>query len=178
MVFFFPIIMFSTKTGDVETGKTDALSGFTAQEKTELNQVHWILRIMYMVVAMLLAACASYAITLSQFSINISGKISTEAWAVIFIAGYVYAFAVIICCFEIGLSIINKCMADNFGFLYSVLGRTIFLAMVAGLCAKLYLFGFFMIAFLVLSLIIHYVLLFRNPRLGEYVQTLHYYADK
>jgi hypothetical protein len=82
--------------------------------------VHWILRIVYIIDAILLAACASVAIQSSNAVVNLTKGNSTETWGVTFLSFYVWVFAILICCFEIGLTFITKCMSENFGFLYTV----------------------------------------------------------
>jgi hypothetical protein len=69
-------------------------------------------------------------------------------------------------------------MSENFGFLYTISGRFVFMAMIAGLCVKLYIYGYVMIAVIALGLLINTVLVCLHPRLGEYVYQLHYYAGK
>ena len=159
------------------------MSTFTAQEKIELSKVHWILRFIYMGVAILLAACAAVGIQAANVSTSISttsnsSSSGSNTWGTVFIGCYVFAFAILICCFEIGLSIITRCMSENFGFLYTISGRIIFLALVCGMCAKLFIFGYVMIAVIAVVLLVHTILLIRNPRLGEYTRQLHYYAGK
>lgn len=165
----------------VTTAPAQMNNTFTAEEKAALSKVHWVLRILYMSVAILLSACAAYAITLSNVQTSIStttSSSSTESWGVVFIALYVFMFSILVCCFEVGLTVVTRCMSENFGFLYTIVGRYFFMAMLAGLCVKLYLFGYFMIAFIAIAMLVHSILLFRNPRLGEYIRELHYYAGK
>ena len=158
---------------------------FTAEERSALSKSHWILRSMYMVTAVLLAACAAIAIQSSNSSSSSSSGLSTgsisnssSSIGTIFIAIYVFMFAVMLCCFEVGLSVIAKCMSENMGFLYTISGRTVFMCLIAGMCAKLYIFGYIMIAIIAIVLLVHYVLIFRNPKIIPYIFQLHYYADK
>jgi hypothetical protein len=87
-------------------------------------------------------------------------------------------FGVLICCFEVGLSVITRCMSENLGFLYTISGRISFMILVAGMCAKLYTFGYVMIAVIAAVLLLHIILLFQYPKLGPYVYFLHYNAGK
>ena len=159
---------------------------FTAEERSSLSKSHWILRSMYMITAVLLAACAAIAIQSSNSSSSSSssglstGSISSSSSSIgtIFIAIYVFMFAIMLCCFEVGLSVIAKCMSENMGFLYTISGRTVFMCLIAGMCAKLYIFGYIMIAIIAIVLLVHYVLIFRNPKIIPYIFQLHYYADK
>ena len=157
---------------------------FTAEERAALSKSHWVLRILYMITSVLLAACAAVAIQQSNTSSGSSSStlssssVSSSSVGTIFIALYVFMFAVMLCCFEVGLSIIAKCMSENMGFLYTISGRTVFMCLIAGMCAKLYLFGYFMIAIIGIVLLVHYVLIFRNPKIIPYIFQLHYYADK
>ena len=177
---------------DVETPRTASgpsepvKQTFTAEERSALSRTHWILRGLYMSTAVLLAACAAIAIQQSNSSSSstssnltsssISG--SSSSIGTIFIALYVFMFAVMMCCFEVGLSMITKCMSENMGFLYTVSGRTVFMCLIAGMCAKLYLFGYIMIAIIAVVLLIHYYLIFQNPKIIQYIFQLHYYSDK
>lgn len=97
-------------------------ASFTAEEKTQLGKVHWVLRIIYMIDAILLSACAAIAIQASNATANVTAGTNgnTDAWGTTFLSLYVFCFAVLICCFEVGLTVISKCMSQNFGFMYTV----------------------------------------------------------
>mmetsp|Transcript_20132 Transcript_20132/g.35782 ORF Transcript_20132/g.35782 Transcript_20132/m.35782 type:complete len:245 (+) Transcript_20132:277-1011(+) len=47
---------------------------------------------------------------------------------------YVTCFGVLLCCFEVRLSMIEKLVRLRFGFMYSFVGRTMFLVFIATLC--------------------------------------------
>jgi hypothetical protein len=169
---------------DVEANTAAALPNFSAEEKVSLSRAHWMLRFLYITVGALLMGCAIYTIQLDSALLNVSitnsdaAPLVKEAWATTFISCYVFAFAIFICCFEIGVSMINRCMSENFGFLYSITGRYVFMCMIAGLCVKMYIYGYVMVAVIAVALLIHTILLVMNPRLGQYIKELHYNAGK
>ena len=68
-------------------------------------------------------------------------SLGTNDLALLFIALYVWFFAVLIFCFELALSVVSKQIAENFGFMYNPLARTIFLVFVMMLCFELGLLG-------------------------------------
>lgn len=157
----------SQSGGDVERGMpsvSEPGADMTDEELKEVKRAHMILRFFYVVASVLMSAAAVLALGAASFS-------------TFFIAGYVFAFAVLMCCFETGIGMIAKTIAINFGFMYSIFGRFIFNLFVAVMCYSLdTLFGLIDMCILVAILALHLYVLFRYPKYAEYVRRLHFFA--
>jgi FtsH-binding integral membrane protein len=92
-----------------------------------------------------------------------------------FLAMYLFVFALLLCCFELAFRQAALVIVQNFGFMYSFKGRSLFLAFVAILSYQISTFGKVMfgaiIAYVLLSLYVY----FKHPKFGKYLKTLHYF---
>jgi len=92
----------------------------TEDDVKRLNRLSYGFRIFNICVCVLM----SYA-SVSQL-LTTSSSTSTDGFAVIFIALYVFFFSVLLCCFEGAIRGVVNIIVTNFGFLYTRLGRIIF----------------------------------------------------
>ena len=74
---------------------------------------------------------------------------------------------------------LNSVISVNFGFMYSTIGRVLFILFLAVMCYSLRtLFGQIDMGILAAILAIHLFIIFRYPKYNEYVRKLHYAAIK
>jgi hypothetical protein len=93
------------------------------------------------------------------------------------IAAYVFFFSIIIFCFELGLKTCANWLANNFGFMYSVVGRSIFMMFVSAMCYRLALFGkIVMGCVLGVSFLLNGYIICKFPKFPEYQRKLHFYT--
>ena len=120
------------------------------------------LRVAYMVVSGVMALAAFMSL-------------SSNDLGVMFMALYVWFFALLIFCSELALRGVAKLIAQNFGFMYNPVGRVIFFLFVAVMCYELGLLGKIAMAMLTAATLVHaYVIIF-HPAFEEYVRKKHYY---
>jgi hypothetical protein len=157
-------------SGDVERGGgaspsvSEPGADMTDQELKDVKKAHMILRVLYIAVAVCMSAAAFLALAGASFSS-------------FFIAGYVFFFSALLCCFETGLGMIARGIAVNFGFMYSAFGRFVFVLFVAVMCYSLgTLFGLIDMCLLVAVLALHLYFIFKYPKYAEYVRRTHYFA--
>ena len=125
-----------------------------------IRRVNWGLRVLNMCVAVFLAYTAAESLSSSDPS-------------TVFIAAYVFFFSALMCCFEVALKGVASTIARNFGFLYSVTGRTIFLCFVAGMCYKLSTNGIVSMSLIAFAWVVYIFIRFRYPKYEEYVRKTH-----
>ena len=113
------------------------------------------------------------ASTALMFAASILQLTSTDT-ATVFIAVYVFFFACLICCFEAAFRGVTRAIAQNFGFLYSRVGRIIFLIFVSMMCMKLGVLGYAACAFTLLSASIYIYMIFRFPKYAEFMRANHF----
>ena len=147
---------------------------------------HRVLRIMYQLAASLMGISAGLSL------------INQTNLGSIFFAVYVLFFCLIMFCFEIGFSVsasssvndirfvplpvnlirhltfypqmIAACFAINFGFLYTLTGRFIFVVFVGVMSFSLSLFGKISMAILFAVLLMHIILMCMFPKFSRYVR--------
>lgn len=170
----------STSSGDLESGKASASSRsvssnsaaassefiIEAEVLVDMQRWHLALRICYMVAAILMAVFAGLAL---QDNADI-GKA--------FFAFYVLFFCTLICCFEFALQTIAKWIAINFGFMYTLAGRTIFLVLVGIMSFSISSLGIFAMCLLYAVGLFHIYIMFRFPRFEEYLRKKHYFEGR
>ena len=130
----------------------------------ELKQMQkWslILRVGYMGISIFMAAAAVLILE--------KANIST-----LFIALYVFFFAVMICCFELALKGVAKWMAENFGFMYTLTGRILFIIFVAVLCFDLGLFGKIVMGLLLALVCVNFYVFIVFPKYEPWLRQEHY----
>lgn len=135
------------------------------EELKEIQRYHLYLRVAFMLTAIMMSLAS--VLTLQSCSV-----------ATAFIAMYVFFFAVLIFCFELGLKAVAEMIASNFGFLYSFVGRVIFVIVLCGMLARLSTWGYVAMGLLVISLGGNLYVLFKLPRYDEYLRKKHYFGEK
>jgi hypothetical protein len=125
-----------------------------------------------------------YGLIMRIFYMGCAVLMSTAAWLYIlggatnftkiFIAFYVFFFAILICCFELALSACSRLIASNFGFLYNGLGRGLFLVFTAALCYNLDVIGIVAMAVLLLGVVVNIYIVFKFPKYSAWLRRKHY----
>jgi len=158
----------ATDTEDVEVGVVPSESTNPYGKdisKEELDKIKWYhigLRVAYMISAIIMLVAS--ILTLSDPP-NI---------ALGFFAFYVLMFALLIFSFEIHLSGVAHLIAVNFGFMYSLIGRLLFLCFVGFMTFQLGEAGIAAMALLAFSALLHGALIYKFPFFQEYQRMLHY----
>lgn len=157
--------------GDMESGNSSRQ--IQSQPETEIDpdtlrrmkNWHLLLRLSYMSAAILMAAA-------SVISLEIQPDVGLAFFAV-----YVFVFSILIFCFEVNLSICARPLAINFGFLYTPIGRCIFLLFVSFMVFSLQLpLAYAAFAVLLAVGLLHLVILCKFPRFEDYLRRLHYFS--
>jgi hypothetical protein len=131
------------------------------EELRQLEKWNLILRVSYMTMSILMAAA-------SCLSLNDSSL------GTVFVALYVFIFAVIICCFELALKGVAFFIAENFGFLYTKTGRLIFMVFVAVMCFDLDVIGKVSMALLLLLVCINIYVFLTLPKYESWLRNKHF----
>jgi cation transport ATPase len=160
--------------GDVETGRTpstsnNATSDFVIEEETlkQMQRWHIALRVLYMIASILMCAAAVLSFTQSNANIGVA-----------FFAMYTVFFSTMICCFECALEAVARLIAVNFGFMYTLFGRAVFLLFVGFMSFQLSLFGQIAMGILYAVGLFHMYVMYRFPRFEEYLRKKHYFEGK
>mmetsp|Transcript_48584 Transcript_48584/g.135782 ORF Transcript_48584/g.135782 Transcript_48584/m.135782 type:complete len:239 (-) Transcript_48584:73-789(-) len=132
----------------------------------EMRKWHIGLRVAYMCAAILLATGAVLSFQ-GQDDVGLA-----------FFAMYVLFFSVMICCFEFALDVVSKVIAINFGFMYTLSGRIIFIVLVGFMSYWLGLVSQVAMGVLFAALCLHIFIMMRFPRFEEYLRKKHYYEGK
>jgi cation transport ATPase len=131
------------------------------EELKQMQKWSLILRVVYMALSICMAAAA--------FLVLEKANIST-----LFVALYVFFFAIIICCFELALKGVAKWMSENFGFMYTLTGRLMFIVFVAVLCFDLGLFGIIVMAALLAAVCVNIYVFMAFPKYEAWLRQKHY----
>lgn len=125
-----------------------------------------------------------HALFMRVFYMGCAVLMSTAAWLYIlggasdftkiFIAFYVFFFAILICCFELALSACSRLIASNFGFLYNGLGRGVFLVFAAALAYNLDVVGIISMSVLLLGVAFNIYIVFKFPKYTAWLRRKHY----
>jgi hypothetical protein len=140
---------------------TDEDLNVTPEELAELKKWSYILRIGF-------GICASLMIIAGLFTL------SSASLSEVFIALYVIFFGSLICCYEIAFAGMSKTIAQNFGFMYTKLGRALFLLFIAFLCYGLGLFGIIVMCLLVVGMGVNIYVMYLCPKYSEWVRIQHF----
>ena len=120
--------------------------------------------------------CSVLMITSAVLEIN---NTDTETG---FIAIYVMFFAIIIFCFEIGpcfgISYCARSFKNNCGFLYSSIGRSLFLIFVCAWLYHLALFGKIVMGLLSGATAFNWYIIWKYPKFPEYLKLSHEQLSK
>lgn len=130
----------------------------------DMKRWHLYLRLLYMLAACFLGLAGGLILaaapSITQF----------------FFCFYVMFFALILCCFEIGLDSVGRLIAVNFGFLYTIPGRLGFLLFVGFMSYSLALVGKLAMGFLYFVYCVHIFIYFKFPKFEEYLRKMHYFS--
>jgi hypothetical protein len=130
-------------------------------ELGQLQKWNLILRVSYMVMSLLMAAAACLALE----STTLGGA---------FVALYVFAFSIVICCFELALKGIAAYIAENMGFLYTKTGRLLFMLFVAVMCFHLKIFGKVCMALMLLLICVNIYVFITLPKYEAWLRKKHF----
>lgn len=170
----------------------DPSSEFVIEEATlkAMQNWHLALRLSYMAASSFMAIAAGLSLQ------------SQKNLGLIFFALYVLFFSTMIWCFEFNLQVSSQCLyteyddycnemsgfpqqqmvasaiAVNFGFMYSLTGRWLFLLFVGFMSFSLSTLGIVAMCFLYAVGLFHGYLMYRFPRFEEYLRKKHYYEGK
>lgn len=147
---------------DHEMQMRELESEIPPEELASMKQMHSILRISNIVVAIAICTVAVVEI-LNGPDIDI-----------FFLACYVITFSVLICCFEAALPGISNIIATNFGFLYTLPGKLAFSLFVGFMCFSLKIWGIVVGSAMMLVLILNFYVLCAFPRYETWIRTKHY----
>lgn len=101
-------------------------------------------------------------------------RLQNASLSTFFVCCYVFFFSVLICCFELALRSVARFLAQNFGFLYSALGRCIFLVFVAALCFDLQTIGIAAMCVLLVLLCANLYVMFQFPKYEKWLRHKHF----
>lgn len=132
-------------------------------ELKEMQKYALALKVFYMCCAILLSAAAWV------YLLNDAGDVTK-----VFIAGYVFLFAIQICCFELAIQACARLIASNFGFMYNGIGRGVYLIFVACLAINLGDIGIAAMALLLLGVLLNIVIVFQFPKYTVWLRKKHY----
>mmetsp|Transcript_14093 Transcript_14093/g.15271 ORF Transcript_14093/g.15271 Transcript_14093/m.15271 type:complete len:204 (-) Transcript_14093:12-623(-) len=135
-------------------------------ELAEMRKYARYMKIAMLTIAGLLMFTAFYNIGSSS-----SSDVSTT-----FLAMYLFFFSILMCCFECALKQCAAKISENFGFLYTPAGKTIFLIFVAIISYQLSTVGKVVFALLLCYGLAHIFLICKHPKYPQYLRTLHYYS--
>ena len=156
---------------DVESGAPASAgrqSEFVAADEdlAQMKKYHLGLRVLFIMSSIMMAAGA---VTTWQSGTNMASA---------FICVYIFFFAILVCCFECGLKVVAQMIAANFGFMYTLVGRFLFMMIIAGMLVRLNSVGKAAIGFIAVSLAAYCYVLFKQPKFEEYLRKKHFYAEK
>lgn len=123
-----------------------------------------MLRLLYMSTAAFLGVAAGLSL------------VGQTNFGLIFFAFYVFFFALLICCFELGLQAGAKYIASNFGFMFTLVGRWVFMLFVGFMSFSFGSIGIAAMSWLYFVGLIHAAILIKYPQYGRYVRDKMFYA--
>ena len=136
----------------------------TEQELEKLKRWNKIVRVAMLILATLMMITAYYNFATASNSVSSN-----------FLALYILFFSVLICCYEIAWKTVSAAIAQNFGFMYRPIGRTIFYILVAIILFQLSTIGQIIFAFLIVLIIFQAILSCRHPQFDAYVRATHFH---
>lgn len=143
-------------------------SEFVIEEETLKQMRNWHLALRLAYVASTVLMCVASVLALQN---------NPDA-SVVFFSGYVFCFAVLICCFEFALNSISRLIAVNFGFMYTLSGRMVFLLFVGFMCFHLGTWGIVAMCALYASGLFQFFIMYKFPRFEEYLRKKHYFEGR
>ena len=107
------------------------------------------------------------------FIIGFTNLVLSNSFAQLIIYTYVLLSSTLMCCYEMALRNVSPFISINFGFLYSVTARIIFLLLISITCLSMTLFGTILSAFsLIIALVYGYVG-WSYPKYEVYIRRMH-----
>eukprot|EP01039_Chlorochromonas_danica_P004448 gene4448-4873_t len=100
---------------------------------------------------------------------------SSSSLAKGFLAFYLFIFGFLLCCFEIAMRSAAMIIVQNFGFLYSPVGKVIFLVFISFLAYELSTLGKVCFALLLAYACMNIYIGCKHPQYGRYQRLMHYY---
>jgi Tfp pilus assembly major pilin PilA len=143
-------------------GDTVAHLNLPPEEIAEINAWSKKLRQAYIVISVIMSLAAFFSL-------------GSNDLAVVFIALYVWFFSCLIFCFELALTVVAKLIAENFGFMYNIVNRSIFLFMVTIMCFELGFIGKLVMIMLFCASVVSIYVAIKHPAYEEYLRRSHYY---
>lgn len=131
------------------------------EELRQLEKWNLILRVSYMAMSILMATAAFLSLDDSSLG-------------TVFVALYVFSFAVVICCFELALKGIAFYIAENLGFLYTKTGRLLFMVFVAVMCFDLEIIGKVSMVMLLLLVCVNIYVFLTLPKYEAWLRKKHF----
>lgn len=167
--------VFETVIG--EESRADEVTSEAVQAQETLNDVnpeelvkiqYWarILKFAMIGISTMMIITSFYVILSSSSSVSVS---------TLFIALYVFFFAIMICCFECGLKVATTVIVQNFGFMYNPVGRFFFILFVAFLAYELSVLGKVCFALLLAELAVQIFVYLKYPHFATFMKKSHYY---
>lgn len=152
--------------GDVESGESKSVNPYGSdipqEDIDKMKKYHTFLRILYVVAAIMVATAAGFALDRSP-------QVGVALFAL-----YGIFFAFLIFGFELHWKGIGSLLAANFGFMYSIVGRWIFLLFVGFIMLQLGTLGIVAMSVLYFVGLVHIFFICRFPYFPEYQRMLHY----
>lgn len=132
----------------------------------EMQRAHLVLRLLYI-------SASTFIGVVAGLSMIGETHIST-----LFFTVYILFFCLMICCFECAFSGAAHFIAVNFGFLYTMIGRLAFVALLCFMSFTLGFLGLIGMCFLAAIGIFHIYILCKYPGFENYLRKKHYYAGR
>lgn len=162
---------YNPPTEDVESGNQQARQSeiqelnIDPEELEKMKKYSIALRLSFMVISVLMATAACL-------------KLENASISTAFIALYVFFFSFIMCCFELALKQVAQWLSMNFGFLYTLSGRILFLTFVAVMCFSLGIFGQVVMALTFAGLLFNIYVLVTFPKFASWQRSMHFVNEK
>jgi len=181
----------AVKSGDIESGQSSSsasTSEFEVDEETlrQMRTYHTALRILYMTSAILLGTAGGLFLARYQQTVTstetggnqeAANALNQQDIGLTFFACYVMLFALMICIFETGLSACARVVAINFGFMYNIAGRMIFMLYVGFMAFGLGPTGIAAMCWLYVIGIFHVFVACKFPKFQEYTRRKDFFAE-
>ncbi|CAE7853738.1 unnamed protein product [Symbiodinium microadriaticum] len=148
----------SSHGGDVEAPKLD----IDPAESEKIEKWATKLRSIYIGTSVLMSLSAFFSLGSNDLS-------------VVFMALYVWFFAILILCFELALRVFARMLSENFGFMYHPIIRPLFLFMNIIMCYELGLLGKICVLLLLFSGCMHVYVMIKHPMFEEVLRRKHFY---
>lgn len=106
--------------------------------------------------------------------IALTNLLTSDSTALLLISLCVLGFLSLLLCFEVASRSLSRQLVVNFGFLYSLKGRVVFLCLLSTMCFQLPFFGDIAASVLVLAAVVYLFVGLRHPSHQEYLYRLHF----